>query len=374
MAYELRQRRGIPQRREVWAAETKMSLQSIKDFDQWLRRDTPESPVVVSSRARLARNLPGHPFAPRANPDQLQHVAETIRRVFGRLKTLAGYTCYAMDAIDAEDRCFLRESHLISSDLEKGGAERLVFVSPQKDVSVMVNEEDHLRISALAAGLALESAYARLEKIESELDGEMTLAFSEDFGYLTACPTNTGTGLRLSVMLHLPALAMTNQIEPTLSDLGSYGLVVRGAYGENSEHLGDLYQISNEVSLGKTEEQILEILKRIVAQVIEREMYARERLQRDWRSKLEDMVCRSVGLLGMARRIDTLEALQLLSRARLGIGQDWGVRLSHVELNRLFLEVQPAHLQRLRRVSGTPEERDVERAVLLRSIFGASSN
>ena len=347
-----------------------MSLLEPKIFDRWLLEETPDSPVVVSSRARIARTLSGQPFASRANADQLGFIARRIADTFARIPSLLRFTRYEMDKIPAEDRCFLRESHLISSDLEKGGANRLVYLGPELDASLMINEEDHLRLFTLVSGFRLLHAYDRLIHIEEDLEKELELAFTEEFGYLTACPTNTGTGLRLSVMLHLPALTMIEQIEVNLADLNSYGLVVRGAYGENTENIGDLYQISNEMTLGKSEEEILAILQRVVQQIVQREMYAREHLLREWREKLEDVVCRALGVLAAARRIDSLEAISLLSRIRLGIGQDWGVRLSHAALSRLFVQIQPAHLHCARRGTATPQDRDQERAALLRSIFG----
>lgn len=345
--------------------------------DEWLLENAPFSAVAVSSRARLARNLPRIPFAPRASSEQLRFVAERIRQAFSRNPVLGQFVSHDLGSASVQERCFLRESHLISSELEKGGPGRMVFLNPAMDASIMINEEDHLRLSTLASGLRIEEVYTRLTEIERELEKELELAYSEEFGYLTACPTNTGTGLRLSVMLHLPALSMVGQVEDTLSTLGSFGLVVRGAYGEHSEHIGDLFQISNEVTLGKSEQKINQILEKIVNQIIEREMQTRDALIQEARDRLEDAVSRAVGLLSSARRIDSVEAISLLSRIRLGIGNDWGVKLSHAQLSRLFVEIQPAHLQCMRQAGATPDARDVARAELLRSQFkqnGGSQN
>jgi protein arginine kinase len=345
-------------------------------FDRWLLEETPESPVVVSSRARIARNLPNQPFTPRANPEQLSFIARRVDEGVTRTAALANFMRVDVDKSSAEDRCFLRESHLISNDLEKGGGSRLVYLSPERDASLMVNEEDHLRLTTLKAGFRLADVYDRLVEIEQELEKEVVLAFSEEFGYLTACPTNTGTGLRLSVMVHLPALTMLERVEVTLADLNNYGLVVRGAYGEHTESMGDLYQISNEITLGKSEEEILAILQGVVQQIIDQEMDARENLLRDWHEKLEDVVCRAMGVLSNARRIDSLEAISLLSRIRLGLGHPWGITMSHPALSRLFVQIQPAHLQCSQMGGATPEDRDQLRAALLRSNFknGASEN
>ena len=349
-----------------------MSRLPSNNFDQWILEDSPENSVVVSSRARVARNLPRQPFAPRANADQLQRVAREITEAVARTSTLSQFDRIEMEAISREERCYLRESYLISNDLEKGDVHRLVYIAPGRDASLMVNEEDHVRLATLVAGFRLEEARERIDRLQDDLEQHIEFAFSEDLGYLTACPTNTGTGLRLSVMMHLPALTMLEQIDLTLADLGAHGLVMRGSYGEHTENAGDLYQISNEVTLGRTEDQILEVLKVVVRQVIERELEARERLAHEWRDRLEDTVCRAVGLLATARRIDSAEAVTLLSRARLGIGQPWGVNLSHAALSQLFIQVQPAHLQSLHKEAISPHLRDLERAALLRSVFGGN--
>lgn len=335
--------------------------------------NAPYNAVVLSSRARLARNLPRVPFAPRASNEQLRHVMERVKQALGGSSWFKEYEPYELAEIPAQGRGFLRESHLISTELEKGGIGRAVHLAPAMDSSIMVNEEDHLRLSTLVSGLRIEEAYRRLAKMEEELETRLELAYSDEFGYLTACPTNTGTGLRLSVMLHLPALVMIGQVEDTLSTLASFGLIVRGAYGEHSEHTGDLFQISNEITLGKSEQQILSVLEKIVRQIIEREMQARDLLMREARDKIEDAVCRAIGVLATARRIDSAEAITLLSRTRLGIGQDWGVRLGHTQLSRLFIEVQPSHLQFLHHSGATPDERDLARAKLLREQFGAGA-
>ena len=340
-----------------------------KNTDDWLLAKGPQHAVVISSRARLARNLPNLRFAPRANEEQLRFVADKIGEIFKRNQTIGRYRCYDLAEASPVERCFMRESHLISTELEKGGVGRLVFLNPSMDVSMMVNEEDHLRISTLGAGFCLRQVHRNLTTIEKELEQDMDLAYSEEFGYLTACPTNTGTGLRLSVMLHLPALAMIEQIEDALSPLGSYGMVVRGTYGEHSQNIGDLYQISNEVTLGKSEQQILDLLERLVVQIVEREVHARHTLLTEAHDRLEDVICRAVGVLSTARNMDSAEAVTLLSRTRLGIGQSWGLRIDHQRLNRLFVDIQPAHLQYLQHASPTPDERDKTRAIYLRSIF-----
>ncbi len=336
-------------------------------IDNWMLENAPFSAVVISSRARLARNLPNIPFAPRANETQLKTVAAKINQSFEHNTKLGSFEKIILADLSSEERSFLRESHLISAELERGGTGRMVYLNKELDASIMINEEDHFRLTTLASGFRLNDVYERLLLLEREVEKELELAFSDEFGYLTACPTNTGTGLRLSVMLHLPALAIIGQVEDAFSPLGTYGLTVRGPYGEHSEQSGDIYQISNEVTLGKSERQILEILEKLVGQVINHELRAREALYREARDKVEDAVYRAMGLLMTARRIDSSEAVSLLSKARLGIGQDWGVPLTHPQLSRLFVTIQPGHLQYLNQTGMSPEARDAARANYLRT-------
>lgn len=334
--------------------------------DDWLLAKGPRNEVVVSSRARLARNLPDYPFAAHASKEQLAAVDARIQEGLESSAHFGGYRRYDISEISNMDRRFLKESHLISSDLEKGALHRAVYLNGEARTSIMINEEDHLRIQTMLAGLQIGDVYAQIEDIEKGLEENLKFAYTKSFGYLTACPTNTGTGLRVSVMVHLVGLSMTGQIEDALGSLGNFGLVVRGAYGEHSNPVGDLYQISNEVTLGKTEESLVEILEQVATQIIDRELQARELLSKHEPSKFEDAVCRAIGILSSARTIDTGEAVGLLSRIRLGLSGKFGLNVSDEELNRLLIEVQPAHLRRRSRLIGSTENGDVARATLLR--------
>lgn len=340
-----------------------------RNIDHWLLEEGPRNDVVISSRARLARNLPRFPFAAHATQEQLLIVAQRVAGAFRGDGELGPYNGYELGALDQPARTLLRESHLISTEQEKGGIGRMVYLNPAMDASVMINEEDHLRLSTLVSGLRIAQVYDRIGRIEEALEGKLEMAFSDEFGYLTACPTNTGTGLRLSVMLHMPALAMVGQIEESLASLGNFGLVVRGAYGEHTENTGDMFQISNEVTLGRSERQIMQTIEKVVRQIIEREMQTRELLLKEAREKIQDTVCRAIGILGSARQITSSEASTLLSRTRLGVAQDWGMPLSHAELSRLFVQIQPAHLRFNQGADDDPEKRDLVRADYLRSIF-----
>ena len=338
--------------------------------DDWLLEKAPRSEIVISSRARLARNLPDRPFALRAKKDQLSKVAQTIREALESSDYFKSFKRYDVSAITSADRKFLRESHLISADLEKGGEHRDVYLNDDARTSIMVNEEDHLRVQTMMPGLQVKKVYEHIEELERELEGVLEFAYRSQFGYLTACPTNTGTGLRVSVMGHLVALVMTSQIEDALGSLGNFGLVVRGAYGEHSGHSGDLFQISNEVTLGKTEEELVEILDQVMRQIVDREAQAREMMFKHAAAKCEDTVQRAIGVLSHARTMDSSEAVTLLSRVRLGLDRDFGLEMSHQELNRLLIEVQPAHLRRTTNTAGKSTEiGDIARADLLRGKF-----
>lgn len=342
-------------------------------LDEWILEKAPARGVAVSSRARLARNLPDRPFAPRADSLALARVADRARTAIEASPALRGYRRFDLSSLPINDRRFLRESHLISSEQEKGREHREVWLAPDGRTSIMVNEEDHLRVQTLTSGLRLADVYAKADEVERALEeGGLAFAYSRRFGYLTACPTNAGTGLRLSVMLHLVGLAMTGRIDSALEPLGGEGLVARGAYGEHSTNAGDLFQISNEATLGRSEDELMEVLGQRVETIVGMENEAREYLRARHPIKCEDAVERALGLLGRARRMDSTEATTLLSHVRLGVERNPAVKIGHEQLDRLLVEVQPAHL--LRRAPDLEDsmERDVARAAFLREKFGAN--
>ncbi len=338
-------------------------------MDEWLLEPGPHSDVVVSSRARLARNLPGFPFSPRANEEQLAGVIMKVDKALASSDYFKPFERFEVSEISEQDRRFLRESHLISSEFEKGQNFREVYLSPDARTSIMVNEEDHLRMQTMLPGLQLEAVYKKMAELEVELEKVLEFAYTPNFGYLAACPTNAGTGFRVSVMLHLVGLVLTNQLDEALGSLGNFGLVVRGGYGEHSSNTGELFQVSNEVTLGKTEEELIGILAQVVDQLIQRERGARKAFFEHAALKYEDTIQRALGLLQFARTIDSKEAVTLLSRVRLGLDGERGVPLSHAELNRLMIEVQPAHLRRMTRTEGSVEKGDAARASMLRERF-----
>jgi protein arginine kinase len=345
----------------------KVDAEFIKRSDEWLREEGPGRHAVISSRARYARNLGLVPFAPCASDDQLRQVAERIDEAVAAHPYFAGFRRIGIKETNSLHRRYLKESHLISAELEQGGEHRVVYISPDYHVCLMVNEEDHLRMQCLQTGFQLPKALAFMDEAEARLSESLPFARHPRFGYLTACPTNVGTGLRLSVMLHLPGLVLIRKIGEIVQSVGQYGLTVRGIHGEGSEHVGDFYQISNEVTLGKTQEEIRAILETVAEQIVQREVAARNALFEQQPVIARDLIGRAFAILRNASIIDSGEALTHLSKMRLGIDHGFfQPPLSHTELSRLMIEVQPAHLQFRQGGPLSEEKRDNLRAQLLR--------
>jgi len=316
---------------------------------QWLRTDGREGDIVLSSRVRLARNIAGLPFLTRATIDDRRHVMRLVRKHSRAAEIGEAMEWFDLESASRSEREILVERHLISRQHAKGDEPRALTVSmPEEQLAVMVNEEDHLRIQLIRSGLALTDAWDQINRFDDQLESRVGYAFHPRMGYLTACPTNVGTGVRVSVMLHLPGLKLTGEIDKARRAAKAMSLAVRGFYGEGSEAAGDLYQISNQTTLGKSEEQILEEFERsIIPDVIRFERQARETLLDRRRPMLEDRVQRALGALLYARLLNADEAMQLLSQVRLGVllGVIEGVDLRTIA--ELQLLTQPAHLQRV---------------------------
>ena len=336
----------------------------------WLGEPSAFSNVVVSTRARYARNLADHPFSPHAPASLLARVHDEVAQAFDGHKLLGTFHSLEMTEATGMERAYLKEARLISKEMERGGANRAVYLGPDYRRSIMVNEEDHLRIQCLEPGLQISRAQQGLEQLDEAIGRTVSYAFHPRFGYLTACPTNVGTGLRVSVMMHLPGLASRRQVEPMLQELPASGLTARGFHGENSEHVGDFYQISNEVTLGRSVEQIETLLADVVSGLMEREIEARSLLFSKDGISAQDAIWRSYGLLHHARKMDTAEAMKLLSRIRLGIDEGLFPALTHEALNKIFIEIQPSHLILRQGAPDDSESRDVARATLLRRSLG----
>lgn len=320
----------------------------IEQASQWLNDSGPLSEVVISSRVRLARNLAGFPFVARAAGRQRQ---EVLARVQEQLCTEDEEVIWVNLSESSElDRQLLVERHLISRQHarvdDQGG--RAVAIGTDETFAIMVNEEDHLRIQVLRAGMQLSAAYEQINRIDNQLEEHLDFAFSRRFGYLTACPTNVGTGIRISVMLHLPALKLTGEIEKVRRAARDMHLAVRGLFGEGSDVQGDLYQISNQTTLGRTEQELLADFEHtIVPQIVAYEKQARETLLRQKSSQLDDRIWRAWGLLTHARLLGTEEVMDLLSHLHLGVHLGRLTQVDRQTLSELFLLIQPAHLQKL---------------------------
>jgi protein arginine kinase len=278
-------------------------------------------------------------------------------------------------AVRPLERSCLRESRLISIEVEKGHEHQIVYLSTQMNQSLMINEEDHLRFQALLPGLQIDGVLQLLDNMDEALGKDLTYSFSERLGFLTACPTNVGTGLRISVMLHLPGLVIRQKMDDVYKIIQPFGLTIRGFYGEHSDYTGDFFQISNEVTLGQDEAEIAKVLSQIVGRILEQEIEARDRLFDDDEKLLDDYVWRSYGQLRFAQRLETSEAMKLLSRIRLGISRGYFKDLTHKQFNQIIVAIQPGHLQAFHGSDLSSEARDHMRAEMLRQrLTGCVSN
>ncbi len=339
---------------------------------RWLSGDGEEAELVLSSRVRLARNLERRPFTHGATPEVLAEIRGETAGALSSCPTLAGAMSFDIETLDDQERWLLAERRLISREMAKNHRNRALFVQRAEDLGVMVNEEDHLRLQSFEPGLALGAAFERLMALDNELDERLCYAYSDELGYLTACPTNVGTGLRVSAMVHLPGLVHNKDIGQVLEGLRNIRLTVRGIYGEGSDIIGNFFQVSNSITLGLSEEDTVKNLEGHVRKVIEFEKKAREVLLRKARSLLEDKIWRAYGILRTARLVNSKEAMSLISAVRLGIGLGVITDLRLSILNELFIMIQPRHLERLHGRALKAEERDRARADYIREKLGGT--
>ncbi|HYG56781.1 MAG TPA: protein arginine kinase [Symbiobacteriaceae bacterium] len=337
---------------------------------RWTEANGPEAEVVLSSRIRLARNLTNFPFPHQMTEAQSEELIQQVEQGVREINLVglpSKVELFRLADTPTLDRQVLVEKHLISPQQAQQARGRAVAASQDESISIMVNEEDHLRIQCLAPGLQLKSTWQTASTVDDALEQKLNYAFDAHRGYLTACPTNVGTGLRASVMMHLPGLVLTQQAGRLFHNLSQLGLVVRGLYGEGTEAAGHIFQISNQTSLGKAEEEIIEHLEAVAHKVIEAEMQARRHLHAEMQMQLEDRIGRAYGILSSARVITSEEAMKLLSDLRLGIDLGMFPRLSQQTLNELMVAMQPAFLQKIEGRELNPLDRDVKRAALIRS-------
>lgn len=333
---------------------------------EWLSGTGPECDIVISTRIRLARNLNGFPFLTRASEDDKKRIqGHIVDRVES---TDLGLTFFDINTAQAIDRLFLVERHLISKELANSDGDRSVAFEPTEIQSIMVNEEDHLRIQVLKSGFQVEEAWNAIDRTDDTIEDAVEYAFSPRYGYLTACPTNVGTGLRVSIMFHLPALAMTKHIDKVFQAVNKLHLAVRGLFGEGTHASGDFYQISNQVTLGLSEEAILSKVQRVVPKIIEYERNIRDTIRNDAKSRkeLEDRVWRALGTLQSAHSIQSEETLNHLSMVRLGVNMSVLDEVPIQTVNELFIQSQPAHIQKIEGRILDQDERDTARANYLR--------
>lgn len=333
---------------------------------RWLTATGPESEVVVSTRVRLARNLAEMPFLPRARTAEQERVVETLRWAMQDMGMLAEGEFVDDQQLVPPRGEFFVERHLASPDFVAAKVRRALYVSHDEAVALMVNEEDHLRFQVLASGLDFTTAFSKAAALDEQFESQLAYAFSPDFGFLTACPTNVGTGMRASVLVHLPALVLTREIEKVLRGALHIGLAVRGLYGEGTETKGNFFQISNQRTLGVSESEIIETLTDICHQVIDYERKAREYLMRNLRVEIEDKAYRSMALLRGARILSSDEATNLLATTRLGVVLGLVNDVTLAEVSRLLLLVRPANLQAMLGETLSSAERDERRATFVR--------
>lgn len=338
----------------------------LKQQGAWLRGEGPESDIVISSRVRLARNLDGYPFISRMSEVDRKNVVEAFRNAAEKILPSGSYFFLSLPELPEIDRRYLLERQLISPEFVENGEVRAAIVDRNEDFSIMANEEDHLRIQAMNAGFDFDTVWGRVNKLDDEFEKELSFAFNEKRGYLTACPSNLGTGLRASVMLHLPGLVETGEIERLTRSMQKINLAVRGMYGEGSRALGDFYQLSNQMTLGMAEEELIAHLEGIIPRVIEYERKSREHLMETEKEKLLDRTFRGIGILARARKIDVVEAMEHLSSARLGAHLGLQQEISVGKINDLLLHIQPAHLEKIAGREFADESEDIFRAEYLR--------
>jgi protein arginine kinase len=340
-------------------------------LSDWMKGDGPDSDIVISSRIRIARNLRPYSFPMLATNQQSKEVLDQVEEASKNeeLETISHFNFIHLSDLKELEKMVLVEKHLISPALANESRNGAVMLNDNESISVMINEEDHLRIQCMSPGFQIKEAWDMANQVDDIFESQLEYAFDEKRGYLTSCPTNVGTGIRASVMLHLPALVLTQQINRILSAITQVGLAVRGLYGEGSEAIGNLFQISNQITLGQSEEEIIENLYSVVRQIIEHERAAREKLLTESNYWIKDRVSRSFGILSHAVIIDSKEAAQRLSDVRLGVDLKIIITVSENALNELLVMTQPGFLQQDAGRKLSSDERDIRRAEMIRAQF-----
>lgn len=339
-----------------------------KPVSNWMESSSPENKIVISSRVRLARNLRNYLFPSLITETEVEHLINDVNEIIKKddIKKSSNMNLFLMKDINEFQKKALVEKHLISLNLANESRNAAVIVSDDESISIMIGEEDHIRIQCIFPGLQIYEAGLLANRIDDNIEKHIDYAFDERYGYLTSCPTNVGTAIRASVMVHLPALVLTKQINRIISAVTQFGLIVRGIYGEGSKPIGNIFQISNQITLGKNEREIIDNLHNVIYQIIELEKQARINLIKRSRLKIEDKIGRSLGILSNAKIMNSKEAATRLSDLRLGIDLKMIDELSSTVINELSILIQPGYLQYMANKTLSIEERDTLRATIIR--------
>ena len=340
--------------------------QVMSSAGEWLRGEGPHHQVVVSSRVRLARNLRQRPFPGWAKKAERTQILEQIKPQVEELPEMQDSFSELLQDLSALEKQVLVERHLISREHAAKGIGSAVVMNRKQTLSIMINEEDHLRMQSIRSGLQLKSAFKLVDKVDSTLEAKLDIAYDDKLGYLTACPTNVGTGMRASAMLHLPGLVLSDLINQVIQAVNKIGLAVRGLYGEGTEAMGNLFQISNQTTLGEKEEEIIARLTKVIETIIDKEHDARQVLIQKKSDTLSDQIGRAYGVLTYAHAMTSKEALNLLSVMKLGVDLGAFPEDRRLPVDELFIETQPAHLQKTSQQKLNAEERDFLRAQIIR--------
>jgi len=340
--------------------------QLLQQSPGWLDGSGKYSDVVISSRVRLARNLKGFPFPNRAADTALHQVLEIIKSCYNKIDDLKDSVFININELDELDRQFLMERRLISPNFIKLDRPGGLIIGSDELISIMINEEDHLRIQSIQSGLEINNAWQLIHHIDDALANLLEFAYSDQFGYLTACPTNTGTGIRVSVFINLSALAIAEKVEKIIKEMAPSEVAIRGFYGEGTDILGNIFQISNQLTLGRTEQSIINRINNMAEQLIEFEQNAREELLDEKAVIVEDKVARAVGTLKYAKILTSVEGVNFISLLRLGVALKLIDNIDTRILNELLVLIQPAHLQKLQGRDLNSHDRDILRVKLIR--------
>jgi len=339
----------------------------LKHPADWMTGADADSAVVLTSRIRLARNVRDAPFPGWARKEERIELLDSLRQKIEELPEMKDAFSHQLSELSSVQKQVLVERHLISREQAARSEGSAAIVNRSQTLSVMINEEDHLRLQSIRSGLHLREAYELISSVDTQLEKTLPYAFDHELGYLTACPTNVGTGLRASAMLHLPGLVISDHIGQTIQGIGKLGLAVRGIFGEGTESLGHLFQISNQSTLGESEDDIISRLERVIMKIRDHERHARLKLIEDDPQMIADKISRAYGLLRYAYVIDSKEALTHLSLIRLGSDMGCFPKETLEICDTLLMDIEPAHLQHLAERKLNPEERDTIRAEIIRS-------